>query len=102
MQAAIKSCLDCHGTCLHMAMTYCVEKGGRHAEAAHLRLLMNCAELCQTSANFMLSGSPLHGRVCGVCAELCEACARSCEQVGDMNECIEQCRRCAKSCRSMA
>lgn len=102
MQAAIKACLDCHSACLRMAMTYCIEKGGRHADATHLRLLMNCAELCQTSANFMLSGSSLHGRVCGVCAEVCEACARSCEQVGDMSECVEQCRRCAKSCKTMA
>jgi hypothetical protein len=102
LEAAIKACMDCHSMCLRMAMTYCVEKGGHHAEAAHLRLLMNCAEICQTSANFMLSGSPLHGRVCAVCAEVCEACARNCEQLGEMAECAEECRRCAKSCKTMA
>lgn len=102
MQAAIKACLDCHAMCLQTAMNYCLEEGGRHVGAAHLRLMLNCAELCQTSANFMLSNSPLHGRVCGVCAEACEACARSCEEVGGMRECKEECLRCAKSCRSMA
>lgn len=102
MQAAIKACMDCHSTCLQTAMNYCLEAGGRHAGAAHLRLMLNCAELCQTSANFMLSNSPLHGRVCGVCAEACEACARSCEEVGGMRECRDECLRCAKSCRSMA
>ena len=102
MQAAIKACLDCHSMCLQTAMNYCLEKGGRHVGAAHLRLMLNCAELCQTSANFMLSNSPLHGRVCGACAEVCEACARSCEDIGDMRECREECLRCAKSCRSMA
>jgi hypothetical protein len=102
MQDAIKACLDCHSTCLQMAMGYCLERGGRHVEKKHLRLMLNCAELCQTSANFMLSDSPLHGRVCGVCAEACEACAKSCEEVGDMRECVEECERCAKSCRTMS
>jgi len=101
LEAAIKACMDCHRMCLSMAMTNCVEKGGPHAEAAHLRLLMNCAEICQTSANFMLTASPLHGRVCAVCAEVCDACARSCEELGDMADCAEGCRRCAKSCRTM-
>jgi hypothetical protein len=101
MQNAIKACLDCHSMCVQTAMNFCLEQGGRHVEQGHFRLMLNCAELCQTSANFMLSGSPLHGRVCGVCAEACEACAKSCEQVGEMRECVEECRRCAKSCRSM-
>jgi len=102
MQDAIKACLDCHSMCLHTAMAFCLERGGKHVEQQHFRLMLNCAELCQTSANFMLSDSPLHGRVCAVCAEACEACAKSCEQVGDMTECIEECLRCAKSCRTMA
>ena len=101
MQDAIKACLDCHSMCLRMAMGYCLERGGRHAEQKHLRLMINCAELCQTSANFMLSDSPLHGRVCLICAEACEACAKSCEQVGDMRDCVEECQDCAKSCRTM-
>lgn len=101
MRDAIKACLDCHSMCLQTAMNYCLEKGGKHVGQEHFRLMLNCAELCQTSANFMLSDSPLHPRVCGVCAEACEACAKSCEKVGDMRECVEECQRCAKSCRSM-
>lgn len=102
MADAIKACLDCHSLCLQMAMGFCLERGGHHVEKKHLRLMLNCAELCQTSANFMLSDSPMHGRVCAVCAEACEACAKSCEQVGDMRECVDECLRCAKSCRTMA
>lgn len=101
MESAIKACLDCHSTCLQTAMNDCLEEGGRHVGAAHLRLMLNCAELCQTSANFMLSNSPLHARVCAVCAEACEACARSCEEIGGMADCRDECLRCAKSCRSM-
>lgn len=101
MPEAIKSCLDCHSMCFRMATGFCLERGGRHAQPAHIRLLLNCAELCQTSANFMLSDSPLHNRVCMICAETCEACAKSCKEVGDMQDCVEECLRCAKSCRTM-
>ncbi|TBN47189.1 four-helix bundle copper-binding protein [Pseudomonas sp. BGI-2] len=83
-------------------MTHCLEAGGKHLEAEHFRLMINCAEICQTSANFLLSGSIFHHHVCGVCAEICEACAKSCEQVGGMEDCVRACRECAESCRKMA
>jgi hypothetical protein len=87
---------------LQTAMNHCLEVGGRHVEAEHFRLIMNCAEICQTSANFQLSSSSLHHLVCGVCAKVCEACALSCENIGGMNECVEACKKCAESCRQMA
>src|SRR5512133_1858890 len=82
MQECIQNCLDCHAICTETA-TYCLQMGGRHAEASHVRLLLDCAQICATSANFMLRQSDLHGRTCGVCAEVCERCAQSCEQFGD-------------------
>ena len=102
MQQCIEICERCHQTCLQTAMNHCLEAGSKHVEPKHFRLMLNCAEICQTSANFMGSGSPVHKRVCEVCAEVCEACAKSCEQVGDMDECVQACRRCAESCRRMA
>lgn len=102
MQACIEECLKCHSTCLGMAMTHCLEAGGKHVAPDHFKLMMACAEICQTSANFMLIGTGLHKRVCGVCSEVCEACAKSCEGLDGMEECVAQCRRCAESCRKMA
>ncbi|SCZ08544.1 four-helix bundle copper-binding protein [Microvirga guangxiensis] len=102
MQACIDECLRCYRTCLGMAMTHCLEQGGKHVEPGHFRLMMACAEICRTSAHFMLIGTPHHKHTCRECAEICEECARSCEQVGDMQECVDQCRRCAESCRRMA
>ena len=102
MQSCIDECLRCHSTCLGTAMNHCLEQGGRHVEPAHFRLMMACAEICQTSANFMLIGTDHHKHVCRECAEICEECARSCEQIGDMQECVDACRRCAESCRNMA
>lgn len=84
---------------------YCLQQGGKHAEANHVRLLMDCAEICQTSANFLIRGSDFHRRTGAVCAEVCQWCAESCEQMGNdtyMQAYDEVCRRCVESCRQMA
>ncbi|HCF26386.1 MAG TPA: ferredoxin [Cyanobacteria bacterium UBA11049] len=104
MQQCIQNCLDCHSICLN-TVTYCLQKGGHHAEAAHIRLLTDCAQICGTSADFMLRGSDLHAPICGACAEVCQACADECEKMGDdgqMKACADMCRRCAESCRNMS
>ena len=104
LQSCIDECTLCHAICTE-TIRHCLEKGGRHSEAKHIRLFEDCAEICQTAANFMLRGSSLHLQTCGLCAQVCELCARSCEQVdaGDakMRQCASICRSCAESCREM-
>jgi hypothetical protein len=102
MQACIDQCLACHQTCLAMAMNHCLELGGPHVEKRHFTLMMACAEICRTSAYFMLIGTPHHKHTCAECAEICEECAKDCERIGDMQDCVAACRACAESCRRMA
>ncbi len=102
MQACVDACLDCYRTCLHTAMSHCLEAGGRHVEPDHFRLMMACAEICRTSAHFMLIGTPHHKHTCAERAEICDECAESCEDIGDMDECVMACRACAAECRKMA
>ena len=105
MQRCIQECLNCHSVCT-TTVNHCLSMGGEHAQPAHITTLLDCAEICQTSANFMLRTSPLHAHTCGVCAEACTRCADECERMasGDqqMITCAETCRRCAESCRQMA
>ena len=104
MRSCIEECQSCHRVCLE-TVTHCLQKGGRHAESAHIRLLLDCVDICQTSASFMLRGSDLHPLTCSVCAEVCERCAQDCERLADddmMKRCAEACHRCAQSCRRMA
>lgn len=104
MERCIQNCHDCHEVCLRTTR-HCLEKGGRHAEPSHIRLLLDCAQICETSADFMLRGSELHRLTCGVCAEVCTRCAEDCERMADddtMRQCVEACRRCAQSCFEMA
>ena len=106
--AAMRSCIDecqsCHEVCVE-TLTHCLSMGGDHVQADHLRSLIDCAQICATSADFMLRGSELHPRTCAVCAEVCARCAEACERMADddmMRRCAEECRRCAESCRRMA
>jgi hypothetical protein len=104
MKDCIDNCTECHRVCLE-ALTYCLTKGGAHAEASHILALIDCAQACTLSADFMLRGSALHDRSCALCAEACERCAASCDKFGNdakMKACAEICRRCAKSCHEMA
>ncbi|MBN9688279.1 MULTISPECIES: four-helix bundle copper-binding protein [unclassified Corallococcus] len=104
MRECIDNCTACHRVCLE-TLADCLKQGGRLAEPGHLRLLMDCADICETSARFMLRGSELHSRTCFACAEVCAACATACEKLGDagrMKACADACRRCEESCRRMS
>ena len=104
MEKCIDNCLECYRVCLE-TLKYCLEKGGEHASADHIKTLMDCITSCQTSADFMIRGSDIHGQTCGVCAEACRRCAEACEKFGDdeqMQKCAEVCRRCQRSCEEMA
>ncbi|GMU04686.1 four-helix bundle copper-binding protein [Corallococcus caeni] len=104
LRECIDHCMACHRVCME-TLADCVKQGGRHAEPKLLRMLMDCADICETSARFMMRGSDLHSRTCFACAEVCAACAEVCEQLGDegmMKACAEMCRRCEESCRRMS
>ncbi len=104
MQQCVDNCTECHATCLR-TIQHCLSKGGMHSAQSHIRLMADCAQICRTSADFMLRGSEFHSETCRVCSELCERCAQDCERMADdnmMRQCADLCRRCAESCRQMA
>jgi hypothetical protein len=104
MESCIEECLSCHRFCIETT-DYCLLEGGEHAAADHIRTMLDCSQMCATSADFMLRGSDLHTETCAVCAAVCEACAKSCDQFADddtMKRCAAECRRCAASCREMS
>lgn len=101
----VAACLSCHRICLDTLSNHCLTHGGRHSTAAHVRTMLDCVEICQTCADFMLRSSSRHGLVCRVCAEICLSCAESCEEMADderMAQCAKACRNCRDSCMQMA
>lgn len=105
MQECLHNCQECHAVCTE-TIQHCLKLGGKHGDAEHIRLLLDCAQICQMSADYMLRGSSFHFKACGLCAEVCQSCADSCERIGKddamMKKCAETCRRCAESCRTMS
>ncbi len=98
----VDACTRCAQFCLNTAMTHCLEVGGEHAAPAHLRLMLDCAEVCQLSARLQLSGSEFAEDACALCAQVCLACAESCDELEGMEDCAEVCRDCARHCEEMA
>ena len=105
MKRCIQLCQDCHAVCVQ-TIGHCLRMGGRHAAPEHIKLLMDCAQICTTTADYMARESSLHDRMCGLCSEICGLCADSCEHVGGddhmVKQCAELCHRCAGSCERMA
>ena len=105
IRECIKNCLDCHSICSE-TVTHCLTLGGRHAEHHHIGLMLDCAQICSTSADFMLRGSPRHVDTCDLCSTICRQCADECSRMADGDEtmlrCAEICNRCAESCHRMA
>jgi hypothetical protein len=103
LRDCIQECLDCYQICLETASGHCLEQGGDHVEPEHFRLMLDCAEICRTSADFMIRRSNAHRQTCDLCAQICERCAIECESFDDrrMQACAEACRRCAAECAEM-
>jgi hypothetical protein len=103
VRECIQDCLDCFRICNETTMR-CLSLGGKHSESEHLNLLMDCARICNTNAEFMLRNSTYYPQTCGLTADICDECADTCDRFDDdfMKECSSVCRRCAESCREMA
>jgi hypothetical protein len=100
----IDACVECHEVCLS-TIPYCLEQGDYHAAESHIVLLQDCANICQTSADFMLRGSDEHERICAAAAAICRRCADDCDRFSDdevMRACAAACRQCAEACERMA
>jgi len=104
MQQCIDECLACYQAC-HATARHCLDLGGAHAEANHMTLLLDCADVCETTAKLMLHGSDAHRQACGLCAEICRSCEESCRQMSQddemMSHCADTCHSCAESCDRM-
>jgi hypothetical protein len=104
MAQAVTAALECHREC-EEAINYCLQQGGRHAEAAHIRLLTDCADICRMAADFMARSSEFHPAICGLCADVCRQSAAACDAFGDdeqMRRSAQACRECEQACRQMA
>jgi hypothetical protein len=93
----------CRRACLD-AVRRALDAEGPELDDAQLGLLLDGAEVCETTIRFRRRNSPLHPRVCAACVDICERCAGLCETLADdsvMRACGDACRRCAAICRQL-
>lgn len=104
MESCINLCHECHALC-NQTIAQCLNLGGSHAAPDHIKLFIDCAQMCMVTADYLTRESVIHDRVCKVCADACRLCAESCEEVSGgnqlLNQCADLCRRCSESCASM-
>src|SRR5436305_1560621 len=98
----IDACVDCHQVCVE-TVSHALQRRGDEAHLLHVRLLIDCAQVCDTTRDLMLRSSDFAHQLCALCAEVCERCAASCDRVGGeaMARCAKACRTCAEACRSV-
>lgn len=102
-QEAIRSTQDCEALCAQV-IQHCLEVGGAHADASHLRLLQDCVDICEATRKIFQRRSPHFSELSFACASICEAAAAACERfIGDaqMKACANQCRLSAIACRQL-
>ena len=101
LQYCIDACRRCADLCIEATMP-CLD---RWPDEELLRLLMDCADLCNTSGNLMRRMSRTSWRICDVCGEICDRCADLCEHYPHdetMARCARACRECSDACQEMA
>ncbi|MCI1003492.1 hypothetical protein HWE01_01585 [Herbaspirillum sp. C7C8] len=101
MTTCLQACQHCHEVCRKAAFGIS-PAAAQELAADDVRLLLECAELCQLSANWQLAGSQYCRQICGICAEVCRHCQARCNANDDMQECATVCQRCAESCEAMS
>lgn len=103
-QECQENCENCYRICIQ-TVVHATRQTDHPLHESHLRLLMDCADICHTCANFLLRGSDMHPPVCRACATICEFCAEFCgEGRGDaqIRLCEQVCLRCSESCAQLA
>ena len=96
VEECITACVACQAICLQTVF-YCLKIGGARASADHVRMLLDCAEMCRSTVHFMFAGSAFQSRVCALCSEVCKRCEASCRAMGEAQDlrCAEACHCCA-------
>jgi hypothetical protein len=101
---ALIECLHCREVC-EDTVGHALRLGGAHAEDERIGALLDCAEVCRTTATFIRRGSAVVGQTASVAADLCERAAEACAPFADdgaMAACEAACHRCAEWCRRLA
>lgn len=103
MELCVQNCSDCYKMCVFTAV-YCLQTGGLHAEEQHIKLLLDCADICHLAVNLMLRNSGYLKDLCYLCEAACRKCGEDCKRFENneqMQACLDVCLETAGTCREM-
>ncbi len=98
---SVDECQSCARICID-TMNYCLRMGGEYADSSFIRLLRDCAEMCEVAADQCWKAPLVQMRNFELCAELCERSAWFSGQFyydPILLRCAANCRQCASYCR---
>ena len=101
-QSCVLALNECRAACLDMVGNS-IRMQGYYAELGHVRLLEDCARLCESTVDFLLRGSELAPEMLALCADVCRRSGRDCERFDydqRLLDCAAACRRSAEACDS--
>jgi len=75
----------------------CLEEKGVKKLKECIRLDLECATVCRSTAEIMMMDGGYVDAFCQLCADICSTCAEECEKHAQMG--MEHCRACAEACR---
>lgn len=108
LKACIEACRSCGEACA-LCADGCLAEERVAMLRACIRLNLDCALICDTTATlltrlFRPNGEVLRAQV-EVCAKACAACALECTRHVDQNAhcklCAAECRNCEDACRAL-
>lgn len=99
----MKSLQDCAMMCEQMC-TLLLEKADVASRNIQLRLLRDCADICDLCMKYIARHSMYAKSLCHFCSYICEACGNECLKHADHESrmCGQMCLECAKDCRNFA
>lgn len=96
----LKTLQECGAVCDNMT-TMVLTKPDLQFRTNQLQLLRDCANICDTTENFVARNSPFAKTIADECAYICETCGTECSRFPDMESqrCAQICFKCVDECR---
>lgn len=101
-----QSCIDACGRCAqacYECFEACINEPDLNARRSCVKMLIECAKMCEMSVGIMSMDGQFAKEHCGLCATICDKCAQECRMFKDEHcqKCAEECTNCATECRKM-
>lgn len=109
VDAVLRDCIEACGDCLRVLRSYARNGAragpGSRRERAMWRLMLDCAEVCEATANLLRADLACPPQRIEACRKLCAECAAACDATapsGPIGACAAACRRCAQACMAVS